>query len=178
MHEHAKLLNPVHRRTIMNLITWPITRKLPQQLQDFTPKVPRRGPVTSYPSLSAEERTQFFDHLLMIAERGTLADEALLRRQAVYLLGFDGRVQVVDWLRDEWRRAGRRSVRERDIIGLLEARSASVALASAGDSTQIHDFVGQLTDTRAEVANLNYWAHWIGELSDEQTSDALNRHAR
>jgi hypothetical protein len=23
------------------------------------------------------------------------------------------------------------------------------------------------------VANLNYWAHWIGELNDEQTSDSF-----
>ncbi len=161
----------VHRRTTTNLIMWPIANKLPPQLREFTPKVPRRGPVASHPVLPVEERTRFFDHLLAIAERGTRADEALLRRQAVYLLGFDGREQVVGWLRDEWRRAGRRPVRDGDITGLLEVRSASVALASAGDSTQIHDFVGQLTGARAEVANLNYWAHWIGELSDEQTSD-------
>jgi hypothetical protein len=30
-----------------------------------------------------------------------------------------------------------------------------------------------MTDTRAEVANLNYWAYWIGDLNDEQTSDAF-----
>jgi hypothetical protein len=55
----------------------------------------------------------------------------------------------------------------------LEARSASVALASAGDGTHLHDFVDHMADTRAEVANLNYWAHWIGELNDEQTNDAF-----
>jgi hypothetical protein len=37
----------------------------------------------------------------------------------------------------------------------------------------LHDFVDHTTDTRAEVANLNYWAHWIGELNDEQTSDVF-----
>ena len=163
----------VHRRTITNLITWPITRMPPQQLQDFAPKLPRRGPVVSYPSLATEERTRFFDHLLTVAEYNIRADEPLLRRQAVYLLGFDDREQVVDWLRDEWRRAGRRAVRDGDITSLLEARSASVALASAGDIAHIHDFVDQLTDTRSEVANLNYWAHWIGELNDEQTSDTF-----
>jgi transcriptional regulator with XRE-family HTH domain len=163
----------VHRRTITNLITWPFTQKLPQQLQEFTPKVPQRGPVASHPSLHGEERTRFFDHLLTTVEHGRRDDEALLRRQAVYLLGFDRRIQVVDWLRDEWRRAGRSNVRDGDITGLLEARSASVALASAGEPTHIYDFVEQMTDTRAEVANLNYWAHWIGELSDEQTDDAF-----
>jgi len=59
------------------------------------------------------------------------------------------------------------------VTGLLEARSASVALASTGDGTHIHDFISHMDDTRAEVANLNYWAHWIGELNDEQTSDAF-----
>lgn len=163
----------VHRRTITNLITWPITAKMPQHLEEFTPKLSRRGPVPTYPSLRADERTRFLDHLLTVAERGTRADEALLRRQAVYLLGFDRRPQVADWLRAEWNRAGRRSVGAGDITGLLEARSASVALAAAGDGTHIHDFVDHMTDTRAEVANLNYWAHWIGELNDEQTSDAF-----
>lgn len=163
----------VHRRTITNLITWPITGRLPQQLREFVPKVPRRGPVAAYPSLQADEKTRFFDHLLSIADRGTRVDEALLRRQAVYLLGFDGRAEIVDWLREEWQRAGRRSVRDGDIAGLLEARSASVALASSGDFTHIHDFVSQMSGTRAEVANLNYWAYWIGELSEEQTSDAF-----
>lgn len=144
----------VHRRTITNLITWPMTKKLPQHLQSFAAKVPRRGPVASHPTLRAEERTLFFDHLLAVAERGTHTDETLLRRQAVYLLGFDGRAHVVDWLRREWRRAGRQPIRDWDITGLLEARSASVALASAGDCSQIHDFVSQSNGTRAEVANL------------------------
>ncbi|MGH3736240.1 MAG: helix-turn-helix domain-containing protein [Micromonosporaceae bacterium] len=167
------LAGSVHRWTITNLITWPITGKMPHHLHKFTAKVPRRGPAPTYPSLGADERIRFLDHLLSVAERSTHADEALLRRQAVYLLGFDGRQQVIDWLRAEWNRAGRRSVKHGDITGLLEARSASVALASAGDGTHLHDFVDHVTDTRAEVANLNYWAHWIGELNEEQTSDAF-----
>ncbi|MGI5503266.1 helix-turn-helix domain-containing protein [Lentzea sp. CA-135723] len=163
----------VHRRTITNLITWPITGALPHQLREFTPKVPRRGPVAAGPVLPAEQRVRFFDHLIAIAERSTRSEEALLRRQAVYLLGFDQRPEVVNWLRDEWRRAGGRRVRGESITGLLEARSASVALASAGEPAQLHDFVEQTADSRAEVANLNYWAYWIGDLSDEQTNDAF-----
>lgn len=163
----------VHRRTITNLIMWPITRKLPQQLLEFQHRVPSRGPTASHPSLSMEESSRFFDHLSTVAERASRANEALLRRQAVYLLGFDGREQVVDWLRDEWRRASSNPVRDGDITGLLEARSASVALASAGDSTHLQDFVDQMTDTGTELANLNYWAHWVGELSDEQTTDTF-----
>jgi len=165
------LATQVHRRTLTNLITWPLTGHLPSQFQEFVPTTPRRGPVASHPSLYADERTRFFDHMLTVAERGTHAGEALLRRQAVYLLGFDRRDQVVQWLRSEWQRAGTRRVDEGDISRLLEARSASVALASAGDGTHIHDFVFATSDTKAEIADLNYWAHWIGELTDDQVDD-------
>lgn len=174
VHTHP-LAARVYRRTVMTMITWPITNKFPQRLQEFTPKVPRRGPVASQPVLPVAQRTRFFDHLMAIAQRRTRADETLLRRQAVYLLGFDGREQVMDWLRDEWRRTAGKPVQGGDLAGLLEARSASVALASAGDGARLHDFTRRLTDTRAEIANLNYWAHWVGELDDEQTSDDFMR---
>jgi hypothetical protein len=163
----------VHRWTMTNLITWPITGRMPQHLNEFVSKVPRRGPTPACPSLGVDERTRLLDHLLTVAERGTYADEALLRRQAVYLLGFDARPQVVDWLRGEWSRAGRRPPKQGDITGLMEARSASVALASAGDGSHLHDFVDHTRHEHAELANLNYWAYWIGELDDEQTSDAF-----
>ncbi|WP_327007079.1 helix-turn-helix domain-containing protein [Dactylosporangium sp. NBC_01737] len=161
----------VHRWTVTNLITWPMLGKQPQHLHEFTPPPSQRGPTPIQPELAVEERDRFFDHLLTVAQRAERADEALLRRQAVYLLGFDGRPEAVDWLRSEWHRAGRRRVPAGDITGLLEARSASVALAAAGDSTHLYDFVEHMTDEPGEAANLNYWAYWIGELNDEQTSD-------
>ncbi|WP_158102632.1 helix-turn-helix domain-containing protein [Lentzea kentuckyensis] len=163
----------VHRKTLTNLITWPFTGQLPPELHGFTPKVPRRGPVASGPALSADEQTRFFDHLMTVAERGVHPLGALLRRQAVYLLGFDRRGQVGEWLRDEWENAGRRPVADGNVTSLLEARSASVALASTGDGTHLYDFVARTTGTRAELANLNYWAHWIGELGDDQTDDTF-----
>jgi hypothetical protein len=82
----------VHRWTVTNLIMWPITRKIPQHLHGYTSKVSRRGPAPTYPSLGADERTRFFDHLLTGAERGTHADEALLRRQpSIYSASTVGR---------------------------------------------------------------------------------------
>jgi hypothetical protein len=81
--------------------------------------------------------------------------------------------RVVNWLRVEWGRAGRRKGNNEDNTGLLEARSAAVALAVAGDSTHLHDFVDHMTDGPRELANLNYWAYWIGELNDLKTSDAF-----
>ncbi|GAA1501657.1 hypothetical protein GCM10009827_011810 [Dactylosporangium maewongense] len=171
--ETHPLAASVHRWTITNLITWPILSKVPEHLHEFGRPSTWRGPVPAQPTLTAEERTRFFDHLLTVAQRAASADEALLRRQAVYLLGFDGRPDVVDWLRAEWRRAGRGTAGTTQITGMLEARSASVALAAAGDSTYLSDFVNHMTDGPAELANLNYWAYWIGELSNEQTSDAF-----
>lgn len=171
--DHHPLAASVHRWTITNLILWPVLGKMPRHLHEFASRVPRRGPAPTHPTLSSEERTRFLDHLFTIAERAQRADEALLRRQAVYLLGFDGRPEAVDWLRTEWRRTGRTRPPDSDIAGLLEARSASVALAVAGDSTKLYDFVDHMTDQSNELANLNYWAYWIGELSDEQTDDAF-----
>lgn len=162
----------VHRLTLTILITWPFLRNTPQHLREFG-TFSRRGPAAAHPAIGDAERTRFFNHLLTIAERASGPKEALLRRQAVYLLGFDGRPGVVEWLGAEWSRAGRRRVKDGDITGLLEARSASVALAVAGDGTYLYDFLRCTTDTGAEIANLNYWAHWIGELSEEQTSDAF-----
>lgn len=163
----------VHRKTLTNLITWPFTGHLPSELSVFGPKVSRRGPVASGPAIGADERTRFFDHLMTVAERGVRPGEALLRRQAVYLLGFDRRDQVVQWLREEWAKAGRRAIVDSDVTSLLEARSASVALASIGDGTHLHDFVARTAGTDAELANLNYWAHWIGELPDDQANDSF-----
>jgi transcriptional regulator with XRE-family HTH domain len=163
----------VHRRTTTSLITWPIVERTPQHLQVFAGATRRRGPVPSCPVLLPEERVRFLDHLLVVAERSTRPIEALARRQAVYLLGYDTRTHVVDWLRTETNRAIRRPPVSGDLSGLLESRSACVALASAGDGSRLHDFVEHATDTRADIVNLNYWAHWLGELSDDQTDDTF-----
>ena len=163
----------VHRKTITNLITWPLTAQLPQHLHPFATAARRRGPAADSPVLRPDDRLRFLDHLLMTAQRSTRPADALLRRQAVYLLGFDPRPHVVDWLRREEQRASRRAPTPGDLTGLLEARSASVALASAGDPSRLYDFVEHTTDSRSELANLNYWAYWIGEYPDEQIDDTF-----
>ncbi|PWW54282.1 helix-turn-helix domain-containing protein [Actinokineospora spheciospongiae] len=169
------LATQVHRRSLTNLITWPLTGKPPPHFTEFIPKVPRRGPGARQPHLSAEEIRRLFDHLITVAEQGRRPEDALLRRQAVYLLSFDDRPHIVDWLREEWQRAGRKLSPDGDITTLMEARSASVALASTGDESSLHDFLTVTANTTAETANLNYWAHWIGESPREQNSDDFMR---
>jgi hypothetical protein len=163
----------VHRRSLTNLVTWPITGILPAQLATFESKTRRRGPVASRPVLHADEQRQFFAHMLTIAEQANQPEHALLRRQAVYLLGFDTSPQTTNWLRAEWRRASRRRPADADVPRLLETRSASVALASMGDADVLRDFVATLSSRRADQANLNYWAYWIGELTDDQVDDGF-----
>ena len=167
----------VHRRTLTNLITWPINGQAPQHLHVFNTAGAlgrRRGPTPTAPVLSVEERVRFLDHLLTVAERATRPGEALLRRQAVYLLGFDHRPHVVAWLRAEWARAARRPPASGDVTALLEARSAGVALAATGDGDRLRDFVAHTaTDQLAEAANLAYWAHWVGELPGEHADDTF-----
>jgi DNA-binding XRE family transcriptional regulator len=161
----------VHRRALTNLITWPVTGDTPAALAPEVVGLPRRGPAQSYPALYSDERTRLFDHLLAIADRGTGDEHVLLRRQAVYLLGFDNRPATADWLRDDWQRTGR--LTHAGLPRLLSARSASIALAARGDGAMLEHFVDGLTGDEPEAANLNYWAYWIGELAEDQTDDTF-----
>jgi transcriptional regulator with XRE-family HTH domain len=169
-HDHP-LAAGVHRRSLTNLITWPMTGHLPAQLRGFASKIPRRGPAASCPILHVEERVRFFDHLRTVADQASQPQHTLLRRQVVYLLGFDERAETASWLRAEWQRASRRKAAVGDVTALLGIRSASVALASTGDGETLQHFVATMTTDQAEMANLNYWAYWIGELAEEQVVD-------
>ena len=161
----------VHRRSLMNLVTWPITGALPDQLTSYTPRMPSKGPAASYPCLSKADLDRFFDHLQVLTDRTKEPGHALTRRQAVYLLGFDHRTSTISWLRDEWRRVNPKNNYIENINELPEARSAAISLASTGDESSLHCFVSRLADDRQRQANLNYWAYWIGEISNDQIND-------
>lgn len=162
----------VHRRSLTNMVTWPLNGQPPRQLAALRVKSGRRGPAPAHPVLYPDEKERLFDHALTIAEQAK-ADPAhgLLRRQATYLLGFDGRADTAGWLRGEWRRAARAPAD--DLPGMLARRSAAVARASLGDAESLQDFVATLDRYRDATANLNYWAHWVGELPHEQRDDAF-----
>lgn len=166
----------VHRRAFTNLLTWPLTDVLPPQFRRLSS--PGRMRDAAGPRLTTEERDRFFDHMIEVAIRTEPRMSSPLRRQAVYLLGFDRRHRVRSWLTADWQRVTHRPVADGDLPGFLAQRSAALALASAGDQTALLDFVAYEHSERDELANLNYWAHWLGDTTGEQGDDAFMRVAR
>jgi len=165
----------VHQRKLTNLITWPFTGVLPTQLRDLSKPVrARRGPVPDRPTLDEPERARFFDHLIVTADANHQLDASLLRRQSIYLLGFDTRENTAEWLYAEQLR-GLRDVGHADHVQpWVAVRSSAVALAQTGDRAPLRAFVqNALTSERQEQANLNYWAYWVGEFDAVQINDGF-----
>jgi hypothetical protein len=166
----------VHQRQLTNLITWPFTGIAPAPLRDLATARVRRGPVPDQPTLTTDERTCFFDHLLVTAAANPHEDTALPRRQAIYLLGFDTRASTADWLRTEHRRALRDAGRTDHVPSWVAVRSSAVALAHGGDRDPLRAFLRHaLATDRLEQANLNYWAYWVGEIAGVQVDDEFMR---
>lgn len=93
-HDRHPLGTMVHQHKLSDLITWPLTGIAPTPLRDLVRAQVRRGPVPDQPMITKDERTCFFDNLLVAAQ--TKPDDltnhtGLARRQAIYLLGFDTR---------------------------------------------------------------------------------------
>lgn len=172
-HVDHPLAASVHRRALTNMITWPLTGWLPSQLHALSrPATARRGPVPDRPVLAAADRKRFFDHLLVTADANTTNDTALLRRQAIYLLGFGQREDVASWLRTEQRRALAGAHRVDHVPSWVAVRSSAVALARNGNREPLERFVATaLTDRTQQAANLNYWAYWVGEFDEVQPDD-------
>jgi transcriptional regulator with XRE-family HTH domain len=162
----------VHQCKLTDLITWPFTGIAPLALQDLVTVRTRRGPVPDRPPLDEQNRTRFFDHLLVTADANQDEYAALPRRQAVYLLSFDTRASTAEWLRAEQLRALRHAGRTDQVPSWVNVRSSAVALAFEGDREPLRAFVERTVATEAlEQANLNYWAYWVGELDGIQVDD-------
>lgn len=162
----------VHQRKLSDLITWPFTGIAPAPLRDLVTSRARRGPVPDRPTLTKEERTRFFDHLLVTAEANPNEGTALARRQAIYLLGFDTRASTAEWLRAEQRRALRDAGHTDHVPSWVVVRSSAVALASSGDRDPLRAFLhSALATDQLEQANLNYWAYWVGEINCVHVND-------
>ncbi|MGH3860290.1 helix-turn-helix domain-containing protein [Actinokineospora sp.] len=161
----------VHRRTLTSLLTWPFTGIVPGVLA-VPRQTARRGPVADRPLLGSEERARFFDHLQVTADASRGTANALLRRQAVYLLGFDQRPDSARWLTSELQDANRGVGRADHLSSWVAHRSSAIALAQKGHRDALDAFVARKLSTDAqEIANLNYWAYWLGEIPDPQVND-------
>ena len=52
------------------------------------------------------------------------------------------------------------------------ARSAAIALARQGDPEPVRHYITKTRDSEKHaLANLTFWAYWLGEISDTYTSD-------
>ncbi|WP_344238024.1 helix-turn-helix transcriptional regulator [Kribbella hippodromi] len=161
----------VHRRSLINMITWPFTGISPVPFREL-PRTPGRGPVANRPTLAHADQTRFFDHLLATVQSSGAANSPVLRRQAMYLLGFDQRVTSTQWLAREHERTFKVATPNSDLPGGIAARSATLALARRGDSDPLHYFIKTtLSSEQHAAANLAYWAYWLGEITDLYADD-------
>jgi len=127
--------------------------------------------VADRPVLTSGDRQSFFNHLLSAADLEESQDMPVLRRQAIYLCGFDQRSESADWLAAQHERAfaGRKAA---DLTSGIAARSAAVALARRGDGDPLRYFIkNTLNDERHAAANLAYWAYWLGEINEPHADD-------
>jgi transcriptional regulator with XRE-family HTH domain len=169
----------VPKRSFAYMLAWPFTGQRPIALGQQAAPPPRRGPVVQAHGLTAEERTRFFQHLRLTAERshtGRELDETsgtLLRRNVYYSLSWNPSSETAAWLRELEQREQRRLGRfDSWSPSWTAARSLVVARARQGDKEPLRHFIRTaLSSDACQAASLNYWAYWIGETAETYSSD-------
>jgi transcriptional regulator with XRE-family HTH domain len=160
----------VMQRDLADMLTWPLHGRAPEAVA-VTAARTRRGPVATGPALGSQERSQFFTSVRATAERARRPEQFLLRRQAMYLAGYDRSPDTGDWVAEQERETQPGDWLQR----WLTARSVASFGARQGDHDRVANFVATSVaeDDRGEAANLNYWAYWVGETSTIHLDDAF-----
>lgn len=162
----------VHRREVIELVAWPLSGRTPAALTGLARTTRRRGPTPAGPELTATEQQQVFDHLRRIAEVSHGTDHGLLRRQALYLQSYDQRPDAGAWMADQYRRLPRQH--SGWSAQWPAARTLAASLVRYGDPNMLIDFADYgLADEPGHIANLNYWAYWVGESSTIERDDSF-----
>lgn len=159
----------VMQRDLVEVLAWPLNGVPPQPVRELpSPPRARRGPVPVAPELPPGERRVFFTRMRQTAEEARGESQFLLRRQALYLSGYDDQADTPEWLAHQ--QATQRP--SGWLNDWLNARSVAAVAARQGDRDRMAHFIDQsLGDDAGEAANLNYWAYWVGENEHFQLSD-------
>jgi transcriptional regulator with XRE-family HTH domain len=158
----------VHRREVIELAAWPLSGRTPIALS--RPVASRRGPVPAMPDISPDARHLIHDHLRRVSQ--TAGDDPLLRRQALYLQSYDYRPDASAWMKDQYQRVPRRHAGWTPDWPVIRTLAAS--MARYGSPEALVEFSERgLADEPGAIANLNYWAYWVGETATAEPDDSF-----
>lgn len=164
---------------VTEMVNWAVTGRPPDTIAErISHPVHRRGPVPTGPALDAEEKAAFFAALEIAAGKSVSGDDrhVLLHRQACFLAGLGPSADPARWLGQ--RRGADYFLRPRPWSPRwADARSVATALAQQGDPAPLRDFIAHAhPDEACQRASLNYWAYWVGEITERQHDDGFMVH--
>jgi transcriptional regulator with XRE-family HTH domain len=158
----------VLEHAVVEMLLWALAGHPPRVCLDG-PSPARRGPAAGRPELDPGEDRTVFANLRILADRAS-GRLPLLHRQAVFIASADPRQSARAWARPS------PEVLEHFLrpVGWTPhwagARSHAIALARGGDSEPLSAFIRNADDAW-EIANLQYWAYWCGDLQGRRAAD-------